>query len=93
MKERGIAFLAGLWRFLAAIWTLVIVSALAGALGNIIYTFATTGTITFANLHNLTSWLFWRSPSAPTLPTVIRHESYTSNNSFKMSNLLMQSRN
>ncbi|HEX9133815.1 MAG TPA: hypothetical protein VF844_16105, partial [Ktedonobacteraceae bacterium] len=58
MKERGIAFLAGLWRFLAAIWTLVIVSALAGALGNIIYTLATTGTVTFANLHSLTSWLF-----------------------------------
>ncbi len=57
MKERGIAFLAGLWRLLAAIWTLVIVSALAGAMGNIIYTFATTRTITFANLHNLTSWL------------------------------------
>ena len=57
MKERGIAFLAGLWRFLAAIWTLVIVSALAGALGNIIFTLATTGTVTFANLHNLTSWL------------------------------------
>ena len=57
MKERGIAFLAGLWRFLAAIWTLVIVSALAGALGNIIYTFATTGTVTFTNLHSLTSWL------------------------------------
>ncbi len=57
MKERGIAFLAGLWRFLAAIWTLVIVSALAGALGNIIYTFATTGTVTFGNLHNFTSWI------------------------------------
>jgi len=57
VKERGIAFLAGLWRFLAALWTLVIVSALAGALGNIIYTFATTGTITFANLRNLTSWI------------------------------------
>jgi hypothetical protein len=57
VKERGIAFLAGLWRLLAAIWTLVIVSALAGALGNIIYTFATTGTITFTNLHNLTSWI------------------------------------
>jgi hypothetical protein len=57
VKERGIAFLAGLWRLLAAIWTLVIVSALAGALGNIIYTLATTGTITFANLHSLTSWL------------------------------------
>ena len=42
MKERSIAFLAGLWRFLAAIWTLVIVSALAGALGN---------------LHNFTSWI------------------------------------
>ena len=42
MKERGIAFLAGLWRLLAAIWTLVIVSALAGALGNIIYTVAKT---------------------------------------------------
>jgi tetratricopeptide (TPR) repeat protein len=56
VKERGIAFLAGLWRFLAAIWTLVIVSALAGALGNIIYTFATTGTVTFTNLHSLTSW-------------------------------------
>jgi hypothetical protein len=57
VKERGIAFLAGLWRLLAGFWTLVIVSALAGALGNIIYTFATTGTVTFANLHNLTSWL------------------------------------
>jgi len=57
VKERGIAFLTGLWRLLAAICTLVIVSALAGALGNIIYTLATTGTITFANLHNLTSWL------------------------------------
>jgi tetratricopeptide (TPR) repeat protein len=56
VKERGIAFLAGLWRFLAAIWTLVIVSALAGALGNIIYTFATTGAVTFTNLHSLTSW-------------------------------------
>jgi tetratricopeptide (TPR) repeat protein len=57
VKKRGIAFLAGLWRFLAAIWTLVIVSALAGALGNIIYTFATTGAVTFTNLHSLTSWL------------------------------------
>ena len=57
MKERGFALLAWLWRILAAICTLVIVSALAGALGNIIYTLATTGTITFANLHNLTSWL------------------------------------
>jgi hypothetical protein len=57
VKERGIAFLAGLWRLLAAIWTLVIVSALAGALGNIIYTLATTGVVTFANLHSLTSWL------------------------------------
>jgi hypothetical protein len=57
VKERGIAFLAGLWRLLAAIWTLVIVSALAGALGNIIYTLATTGTVTFGNLHNLTSWI------------------------------------
>jgi hypothetical protein len=57
VKERGIAFLAGLWRLLAAIWTLVIVSALAGALGNIIYTLATTGAVTFANLHSLTSWL------------------------------------
>jgi len=57
VKERGIAFLAGLWRLLAAFWTLVIVSALAGALGNIIYTLVTTGTVTFANLHNLTSWL------------------------------------
>ncbi len=34
MKARGIAFLAGLWRLLAAIWTLVIVSALADALVN-----------------------------------------------------------
>ena len=57
MKERGITFLAGLWRILAAIWTLVIVSALAGALGNIIYTLATTGTITFGNLHNFTPWI------------------------------------
>jgi NB-ARC domain-containing protein len=57
VKKRGFAFLAGLWRFLAAIWTLVIVSALAGALGNIIYTFATTGAVTFTNLHSLTSWL------------------------------------
>ncbi len=58
LRERAcIAFLAGLWRLLAAIWTLVIVSALAGALGNIIYTLATTGTVTFANLHSLTSWL------------------------------------
>ena len=57
MKEHGIAFLARLWRFMAAIWTLVIVSALAGALGNIIYTLATTGTITFGNLHNFTSWI------------------------------------
>ena len=57
MKERGIAILAGLWRLLAAIWTLVIVSALAGALGNIINTLATTGTVTFSNLHNFTSWI------------------------------------
>ncbi len=35
----------------------MIVSALAGALGNIIYTFATTGTVTFGNLHNFTSWI------------------------------------
>jgi hypothetical protein len=57
VRERGIVFLAELWHFLAAIWTLVIVSALAGALGNIIYTLATTGTITFGNLHNFTSWI------------------------------------
>jgi hypothetical protein len=53
LEQRGIAFLAGLWRLLAAIWTLVIVSALAGALGNIIHTLATTGAVTFANLHSL----------------------------------------
>jgi tetratricopeptide (TPR) repeat protein len=56
VKEHGIAFLAGLWRFMAAIWTLVIVSALAGTLGNLIYTFATTGTITFTGLGPFRSW-------------------------------------
>jgi hypothetical protein len=90
VKERGIAFLAGLWRFLATIWTLVIVSALAGALGNIIYTLATTGTITFGNLHNFTSWisanLGWIIIVFLAVLALTRCGNFRSNNKLKMNN-------
>src|SRR5712692_1193736 len=68
MKERGIAFLSWLWRMLASIWGLLIVGAVAGILGNIIYTYLTTGNITFTDPRTLTltSWL-----SAHLLPIMI----------------------
>ena len=49
MKERGIAFLSWLWRLMASIWGLLIVGAVAGILGNIVYTYLTTGYITFTD--------------------------------------------
>ena len=68
MKERGVAFLSWLWRLMASIWGLLIVGAVAGILGNIIYTYATTGNITFTDPRTLTltSWL-----SAHLLPIII----------------------
>jgi len=59
VKERGVAFLSWLWGFVASIWSLLIVGAVAGILSNIIYTYATTGNITFTDPRTLTltSWL------------------------------------
>ena len=54
MKERGVAFLSWLWALMASIWSLLIVGALAGILGNIVYTYATTGNITFTDPRTLT---------------------------------------
>ena len=52
MKERGIAFLTGLWRLLAAIWIFLIIGGAVGVVGNIIFTYVTTGTINFTDSSN-----------------------------------------
>jgi tetratricopeptide (TPR) repeat protein len=59
VKERGIAFLAGLWRFMVAICIILIGGAVAGVLGNIVTTYVSTGTFNFTDLHKLglTTWL------------------------------------
>ncbi len=59
MKERGIAFLARLWRLLVAIWIFLIIGVAVGVVGNIIFTYVTTGTINFTDPRTLsiTSWL------------------------------------
>lgn len=68
MKERGIAFLSWLWHLIASIWGLLIVGAVAGILGNTIYTYLTTGKMTFTDPRTLTlaSWF-----SAHLLPAII----------------------
>ena len=53
MKERGIAFLTGLWRLLAAIWIFLIIGGAVGVVGNIIFTYVTTGTINFTDPRTL----------------------------------------
>jgi hypothetical protein len=57
VKEHVIAFLAGLWRLLAAICIVLIGGAVAGVLGNIISTYITTGTVNFTDLRTLTTHL------------------------------------
>ncbi|MGZ6366970.1 MAG: hypothetical protein ACXWPS_13490 [Ktedonobacteraceae bacterium] len=59
MKERGIAFLAGLMRLLVAIWIFLIIGVAVGVVGNIIFKYITTGTIDFTDPRSLglTSWL------------------------------------
>ena len=54
MKSRIIAILALLWRFITWIWSILILGVVAGVLGNIVYTYFTTGRITFADPRTLT---------------------------------------
>ena len=54
MKERGIAFLAWLWLFLKSIWLLLIIGAAAGVLGNMAYSYFTTGMVPFTDPRTLT---------------------------------------
>jgi tetratricopeptide (TPR) repeat protein len=58
VKERGIAFLAWLWRFMKAIWILVIIAVIVSASGSIIPTLLQTGTSTFTKLSDIKSWLY-----------------------------------
>lgn len=59
MRARSITFGVALWRLLTWVWSLLIIGAVAGFIGNTAYTYATTSTINFADPRTLsvTSWL------------------------------------
>jgi tetratricopeptide (TPR) repeat protein len=57
VKERGIAFLALLWRFIKGIWSLLILGAIAGILGNAGYTYLREGKVDFKYTLTVVSWL------------------------------------
>lgn len=61
MKARSVTLLAFLWRFIVWIWSILIVGVIVGVLGSVVYTYLSTGSITFANPRTLSVILFLQS--------------------------------
>ena len=59
VKARIIAGLAVIWRFIFWAWSILILGVISGVLGNIAFTYLTTGKVAFKDLRTLTvvAWL------------------------------------
>src|SRR5579859_1978280 len=59
MQARMLSILAFLWRLIFWVWSILIAGAIAGILGNIVFTYFTTGSLNFKDPRTLalTTWL------------------------------------
>jgi hypothetical protein len=52
-----VVLLAGFWRFIARIWSILIIGIIIGVLGNVIFTILSTGTINLTGMLTVIMWL------------------------------------